>query len=524
LGFGWALRFYLGTSSLISYFPLALRLNTKILLGFAIALSVLTATSITSYVAIQQLSRYTRLVEHSYRVLQQTGDLRISTRDAQSGIRNYLLLADTTYLATYRSNAQLMQQQVKTLHRLVADDPLQHARADSLRGFVARQLKELALFRTFAPTPPAAQSLQLREQEPLRRVKGTIGRLRQYEDELLRKRNRQQSLFQKLAPSAIVVSSLLAVIIVLWLFRKIANELRANDELRQQLTRTNLDTARRIRAMEHLTRQVVQGDYKVKITDPGAQQDRLSSLAALLNQMTQALDTAFGALENRNKELDQFAYGASHDLKAPLRGLRTIVQWIEEERADELSPQLRIYLDQMKGRLFRLDDLINGLLAYARASRTERQLGPVEVAQLVHEVAELVVPPDFTLTLAPGLPTFVADRLGLQQVFTNLLSNAVKYYAGPAGQGHVAVSAEDLGTHYAFRVQDNGPGIAPEHHQKIFLLFQTLRDRHTAESTGIGLSIVKKLIDDQQGRIWVESALGQGAAFIFTWPKGAAAS
>jgi len=172
----------------------------------------------------------------------------------------------------------------------------------------------------------------------------------------------------------------------------------------------------------------------------------------------------------------------------------------------------------MKGRLARLDDLINGLLAYARASRTERVLAPVDVAQLVREVAELVVPPSFILTLAPDLPTFVADRLGLQQVFTNLLSNAAKYYTGE-GPGRISVSAQDEGRHYAFRVQDNGPGIAPEHHHKIFLLFQTLRDRHTAESTGIGLSIVKKLVDDQQGTIRVESAVGQGAAFIFTWPK-----
>jgi signal transduction histidine kinase len=496
----------------------ALRLNTKIQLGFAIALSVLVATSFTAYVAMQQLSRYTRLVEHSYRVLQQTGDLRISIRDAQSGIRNYLLLADTTYLATYRSNSALMREESEALHALVQDDPEQHARADSLRQFVAYHLRELALYRTFAPTPPAAQSLQLRQQEPLRREKATIARLRQYEDELLRKRNRQQSLFQKLAPSAIIVSAVLAVLIVLWLFKKITDELGSNDELRRQLTRTNLDIAQRIRAMEYFTRQVVEGNYKAKITETGQHQDRLASLATLLNQMTQALDASFSALENRNKELDQFAYVASHDLKAPLRGLSTIVQWIEEELADELSPQLQTYLGQMKGRLARLDDLINGLLAYARASRTERVLTTIDVAQLVREVAELVVPPGFELTLAPELPTFVADRLGLQQVFTNLLSNAVKYYVGD-GPGRIRVSAQDEGRHYAFRVQDNGPGIAPEHHQKIFLLFQTLRDRHTAESTGIGLSIVKKLIDDQQGSIRVESALGQGAAFIFTWPK-----
>ncbi|WP_191906388.1 sensor histidine kinase [Hymenobacter baengnokdamensis] len=495
-----------------------LRLNAKISLGFAIALSVLMATSITAYVAIQQLSVYTRLVEHSYQVLQQTSDLRLNIRDAQSSVRNYLLLADTAYLSTYRHNATFMQAEVQKLAQLVADDAPQRARADSLRRFVDVQLRELATFRTFSPTTPAAQSLLLREQPPLHTLQGLMRRIRLYEDNLLRKRNHQQSLFQKLAPSAIIASAILAVIIVLGLFHKIVRELQANDDLRLALTRTNLDTAQRIRAMEHLARQVVQGDYKAKLTNAGQQQDRLASLATLLNQMTQALDTAFGALENRNKELDQFAYVASHDLKAPLRGLSTIVKWIEQELAAELSPQLRGYLDQMKGRLSRLDDLINGLLAYARASRAERQLEPVDVAQLVREVAELVVPPSFELVLAPGLPTFVTDRLSLQQVFTNLLSNAVKHYSGP-GPGRVEVASQDLGTQYEFRVQDNGPGIAPEHHQKIFLLFQTLRDRHTAESTGIGLSIVKKLLDDQQGSIRVESAVGQGAAFSFTWPK-----
>ncbi|MGI4970841.1 MAG: sensor histidine kinase [Janthinobacterium lividum] len=478
------------------------------------------ATSVTSYVVMQQLSRYTRLVEHSYRVLQQTSDLGLSVRDAQGGVRNYLLLADTAFLDVYRRNARLMQVESDALHELVDDDASQHARADSLRLFVTGQLRELATYREFTPTPPAAQSLLLREQGPLRTLKGVLLRLRRHEDELLRARNRQQSLFQKLAPSAVVLSAILAVIIVLWLFRKIAGELHANDDLRLQLTRTNLDMAQRIRAMEHLARQVVQGDYKVKITDPGHQHDRLASLATLLNQMTQALDTAFEALENRNKELDQFAYVASHDLKAPLRGLRTIVQWMEEELPEELSPQLRTYLNQLKGRLTRLDDLINGLLAYARTSRTERQLEPVDVVQLVREVADLVVPPDFSLDLAPGLPTFVANRLSLQQVFTNLFSNAVKHHAN-AGKGQLTVSAQDLGAQYEFSVHDNGPGIAPEHHHKIFLLFQTLRDRHTAESTGIGLSIVKKLIDDQHGSIRVESALGQGATFIFTWPKAA---
>ena len=171
----------------------------------------------------------------------------------------------------------------------------------------------------------------------------------------------------------------------------------------------------------------------------------------------------------------------------------------------------------MKGRLSRLEDLINGLLAYARVGRTAQTPEKVDIAQLLSGVAELVVPPDFTLRVEPNMPSFVTDRLGLEQVFTNLLSNAVKYHQ--RGAGHLAVTCRETDDSYEFRVQDDGPGIAPEYHQKIFLLFQTLRDRHTAESTGIGLSIVQKIIDEHQGTIRVESTPGQGAGFIFTWPK-----
>jgi signal transduction histidine kinase len=469
---------------------LALRLNTKILIGFAIALSALVATSLMAFVTIRQLSHYTALVDHSYQVLQQTDDVRIAIRDAQNGMRNYLLVGDEYYLDVYQRSALLMQRKAVTLQRLVADERLQHARADTIRQLIEGQEEELELFKTYTPSPEVAQALLLREQQPLRTFKGVVLRLRQHEERLLRVRNQRQQLFQRLAPLAIGLSAVLAIVIVLWLFRRISGELHANERLRLELTRVNIDTARRIKG----------------------------SLATLLNQMTQALDDAFGTLEKRNQELDQFAYVASHDLKAPLRGLSTIVRWIEEEQAADLSPALLTYLDQMKGRLGRLDDLINGLLAYARASRTVAPAEEVNVAQLTRDVADLVVPPDFALDLGPDLPTFQTDRLGLQQVFTNLFSNAVKYH-GPGGTGRLRVSCHDAGRHYEFRVQDNGPGIASEHHHKIFLLFQTLRDRHTAESTGIGLSIVKRLIDDRKGNIRVESNLGQGATFIFTWPK-----
>jgi signal transduction histidine kinase len=278
----------------------------------------------------------------------------------------------------------------------------------------------------------------------------------------------------------------------------------------------NQETTRRIDLIEEFADRVVQGDYTVKIRTE-EQQDSLGNLATSLNRMTQTLEENFTALQNRNNELDQFAYVAAHDLKAPLRGVTTVVKWIEDELASELGPQMRQYLTMIKGRLNRLEDLINGLLAYARAGRVSQVQEQVSVDQLLSEVIEMVVPASFRVELPDPLPTFLTDRLGLQQVFTNLLGNAVKYHHQPTGT--ITINCRDAGRCYEFRVQDDGPGIAPEYHEKIFLIFQTLRDRHTAESTGIGLSIVKKIIDEQKGSIHVESALGSGATFVFTWPK-----
>ncbi|RZK94982.1 MAG: hypothetical protein EOO62_30300, partial [Hymenobacter sp.] len=153
---------------------MAIRLNTKILLGFAIALTVLMATSITAYIAIRQLSRYTRLVEHSYQVLQQTDDMRLAIRDAQSGMRNYLLLGDPYYMDIYRRNAVLMQRKAIALQVLVADERSQHLRADTLRHLIDGQYEELEQYKNYDPSPAVAQTLLLNEREPLRIFKAAV--------------------------------------------------------------------------------------------------------------------------------------------------------------------------------------------------------------------------------------------------------------------------------------------------------------------------------------------------------------
>jgi signal transduction histidine kinase len=491
--------------------------DTKIIVGFALAVGVLLLTAAASFWSIRGLSVQTRNVEHTYQVLQEVESVTAVLKDAQAGTRGYLLTGDTLYLRPYSMANGQLPSSLKRLEALTVDNPAQRARLDSLRQLVEQEfriLRPLTEIKT-SMSQSAMQTLLDTDRQTLRQVRILYARIKQSEMALLAQRSALQDVFEKATPIVVLISAVLAVLIVVWLVTKIVQELADNRRLQAELAEVNAEVSRRIAQIRELAEQVVQGDYTVKITDTA--EDNLGGLAATLNRMTQTLDASFSALEKRNQELDQFAYVASHDLKAPLRGVTTIVKWIEDELAAELSPQLRTYLDQMKGRLHRLEDLINGLLAYARVGRTTQTREVVDVQRLLHEVADLVVPPDFTLRIGPGMPTFETERLGLEQVFTNLLSNAVKYHQ--RGAGRLDVTCKDIGRCYEFRVQDDGPGIAPEYHQKIFLLFQTLRDRNTAESTGIGLSIVQKIINEQQGTIRVESAVGQGAGFIFTWPK-----
>lgn len=229
-------------------------------------------------------------------------------------------------------------------------------------------------------------------------------------------------------------------------------------------------------------------------------------------------EALIAALERSNRDLDQFAYVASHDLKAPLRGISNLSSWIEEDLAPVMTPEVREQLALLRGRVQRMEALIDGVLQYARAGRVRGTPEPLDTAALVREAVELLAPPPGArVEVADGMPGVVAERVPLQQLFLNLVGNALKYAARPDPVVRVGATAEAPGW-YRFSVADNGPGIAPQYHERVFGIFQTLQSRDRVEGTGIGLSIVKKIVEGQGGRVWVESAEGAGATFHFTWP------
>jgi PAS domain S-box-containing protein len=224
------------------------------------------------------------------------------------------------------------------------------------------------------------------------------------------------------------------------------------------------------------------------------------------------------ALQRSNAELDQFAYVASHDLKAPLRGIASLSQWLEEDLGPVLTDQTREQLRLLQGRVHRMEALIDGILNYSRAGRTRHKVETVEVGKLLTEVVEMVSPrPGSRIEFPPGLPVLRTERVPLQQVFMNLINNALKH--SRREDTHVRIGTRSAGAFVEFSVADNGQGIAPEYHERIWVIFQTLEARDKVEGTGIGLSVVKKIVESRGGRVWVESSEGAGASFHFTWPQ-----
>lgn len=251
--------------------------------------------------------------------------------------------------------------------------------------------------------------------------------------------------------------------------------------------------------------------HAVEVTEQVRARQQLEGTALRLRVLTDALEAS-------NRDLDQFAYVASHDLKAPLRGIANLAQWIQEDIGDRLTGESAEHMKLLHGRVQRMEALIDGVLTYSRAAKVRTAPERVDVAQLVREVIDLLSPPtDVRITVPENMPTVLAEKVPLQQVFMNLIGNALKYGRGEPPE--ISVVARRVPGFDEFSVCDNGPGVAKEFHDRIWGIFQTLEARDKVEGTGIGLSVIRKIVESRGGSAWIESEPGKGACFHFTWPR-----
>ncbi|MRX69760.1 HAMP domain-containing protein [Flavobacterium resistens] len=477
-----------------------MKLSTQIILAFTLIILLSAADSYTNYRLSLKVNQNSEFLSKSEAVIRNSNKTHRAILQMQNAVRGYLLTNDTTYLAPYYSGIEKVPDFFVEQHTLIDSNTIQSSILDSISILHSEWLSFTSeLIRARRENPKTYQYLLDTK------LKKHIGK--NINDSITKKFKRFEKIEYKtrahhsemLLHSLNKARSYSLVFLSLTIFVGICST-----------TYIVIMITKRINSMVRVADTISKGRFTI-VRD--FKNDELSALAASLNIMSRRLEKNIQELENKNEELNKFAYVVSHDLKAPLRGIYNVISWIEEDLSSELSPALRNYLNIIPKRTQRMEALINGLLDYARINRkTSPEI--VDTNTLVQEIAQSIVPREFKLEII-NLPELVTERLKLEQVFSNLISNAVKY--SKPENPYIEIKCQKVLNYYEFSVTDNGIGIDEEYHQKIFEIFQTLREKNEMESTGVGLAIVKKIIDDQGESIHVESKLGEGTKFTFTW-------
>tara|TARA_R110002020_G_scaffold473448_1_gene702711 strand:+ start:29947 stop:30990 length:1044 start_codon:yes stop_codon:yes gene_type:complete len=221
-------------------------------------------------------------------------------------------------------------------------------------------------------------------------------------------------------------------------------------------------------------------------------------------------------LERKNQVLSDYAHMVSHDLKSPLRSIDSLVNWIMEDNRDLINEECSTQFNLILKNVEKMDGLITGILNYSTIDQAELSTYDVDTQHLVTEVVQILyAPAHINIEIDNNLPVINGDKFRLQQLFQNLIQNAIKSIDKAQGEIHIGVKEREY--KWEFFIKDNGKGISTQHYKKIFQIFEKIDGDQN--STGIGLSIVRKIIDFYDGDIWLKSEPEKGTTFYFTLPK-----
>lgn len=490
-----------------------MKISHLIFLGFFFILIMFTITTYINYKQAEKVTENSEWFANSTTVMRESNRFQRNILNMVSGLRGYLLSGENFFIQSYDSAAQENIQILAQLNDLLPDTSAQRSLLQELTSLNNRWMMDFAVPLINAKKAASLSDSSLNAYNRLYREKLIVGN-EQDINRRLQRRFRDFTNYEyqtREARSEILSASVRQTRTITFYLNTFSIVLGFLISL---FLAYRIST--RIMAMVRMANTIAAGNYEVHTADKG--QDELSQLANSLNHMALVLSENIRLLQRKNEELDQFAHIVSHDLKAPLRGIDNVITWIEEDHSTELPPKIGEYIQLIKGRLLRAENMIRGILMYARVGKQSVEKEYINLNGLLHDTLEnLVVRPGLRIELQENLPEIYTERIPLQQVLSNLISNAIKYHDKP--QGFIKVYVKNGRDYYDFFVEDNGPGISKAYHEKIFAIFQTLQERDSFESTGVGLAIVKKILDDRRQKITVTSEPGKGTIFSFTWPK-----
>jgi signal transduction histidine kinase len=461
--------------------------KTMAMLGLASV--ILVSLNLLFYWSFIKQKETSDRVNRSQKVLKKLGNVLSSTTEAETGQRGYLLTGQESYLEPYNRAVKTMGEQIDVLQTLTVVDPQQQQQLSLLEPLIAKkfaELRETIDLRQKKGFEAANQLVSTNEgQNLMEQVRIVLQQMESKEYEQLQtwlKAKQEEAQRIQLIFLFGIVFNLIAFYLV---YRAIEQEIRERKQAEASLQQLN------------------------------------EQLEARVQQRTADLEEANTNLLYSNRELEQFAYVASHDLQEPLRAVNSYAQLLGRKYQGNLDAKADKYLGYIMEGATRMQQLINDLLEFSRVGTRAKELKltacEVVLSQVLENLKVAIAECQAVVTHDP-LPTIMGDEIQLMQLFQNLIANAIKFRREEPPRVHISVLQQK--NDWVFSVRDNGIGMEPEYFERIFTIFQRLHTRTEYPGTGIGLAVCKKIVERHGGRIWIDSELGVGTTFHFTIPQG----
>jgi len=492
-----------------------------LLTGFAIVFSALLVSTSVSYLNLRRLHEHNQWVSHTHEILTELKQLEAVVLEAESGMRGYLLSGDEGHLRLVEQGPQTVSDSLNRMRRQTADNP---EKAAILRDLTQRVETRMALVRGFVDTAKREGLDAGRDRVAQGEGKAAMEALRaqalameRSEERLLGAREAEASIVYWTAVISSVISGALGLLLAAVGFVLAQREVTARAQESKDLEVANEQLEQRVRE-----RTAAISDANEQLREEIAEREQAEKKVRLFAE----------ELQRSNRELEQFAAVASHDLQEPLRKIQAFGDRLQNVVRGELNEKAQDYLDRMLASAGRMRTLIDGLLQYARVATRHQPAAAVDLGQVARDVVsdlEGRLQQSQGRVEINGLPTVTADPLQMRQLLQNLIGNALKFHrpgvppevriSGQVSPAPLAASDDtQLGLQCELVVEDNGVGFEPVYKDRIFELFQRLHGRDEFEGTGMGLAICKKIVERHGGKITAVGTPGAGSRFHVTLP------